>query len=175
MFINQGAKPQKSQQSFWLHLYELSKEGWRSSENSWLPPHPFAEASMWAKGVKAFTFHKKTNISPTNASTRQLSNFGRWKSLHISFLLKLLHEGASMLLPQCWNCKNLTKHSSFFVASLQNSDILRSGWMPLPCDLMSKGTTYVLVRPRWHELNCFSRPKLRINSTFPCSVRPGLS
>jgi len=44
-------------------------------------PHP--QTSMWAKGVEAFTFHKKTNIS----NARQLFHFRRWKSLNVFFLV----------------------------------------------------------------------------------------
>jgi len=123
MFINQGAEPQKPQQSFWLHLYELASqkvtEGWRLESVfalfNWLPnAHP--PQSMWAKGVKAFTFHKKTN-----SSSSQTSQGGKVSiSLFFWWTLKLLREGASLLLPQCWNCKNLTTFPKN--TFLENSD-----------------------------------------------------
>jgi len=126
----------------------LQKKSWSSTTQ---------RASMWAKGVGAFTFHKKTNISPTNANaTGQLWN--RWKGLNIFLViccfLKLLHEGASILLPQCWNCKNLTTSPKtlFLFRCLENSNVFRSGWTPLPSDFSSKETTYVFERRGRHKL-----------------------
>ena len=138
-----------------ITLKAKGDKGWRlESVFPWkkrliTDPHP--QTGMWAKGVEAFTFHKKTNIS----NARQLFHFRRWKSLNVFFFWwSVKTQRCSSLLLDVETVKNLMtfpKHSS-----LLRCKSWKTYWDQgeRRCHVIFCWNGHMFARRR-HEINCF--------------------